>query len=64
LAALAGVRTEELRPMMLALGYRAVIEDGAEFFVARPRRHAAGQSAARKPHEGHPFAKLKELKFA
>ena len=64
LAALAGVRTEELRPMMLALGYRAVIEDGAEFFVARPRRRAAGQSAARKPHEGHPFAKLKELKFA
>jgi ATP-dependent RNA helicase SUPV3L1/SUV3 len=65
LAALAGVAPGELRTVLLALGYRAVIEEGAEFFIARPRRRATqAQGGARPPREGHPFAKLKELKFA
>ncbi len=67
LAAIAGVTQAELRRVLLALGYRAVIEDGNEFYIAQPRRRIAQQqlrSRPRPPREGHPFAKLKELKFA
>ncbi|MGC2411170.1 MAG: hypothetical protein WA459_00525, partial [Stellaceae bacterium] len=67
LASVAGVTPAELRRVLLALGYRAVIEEGNEFFVAQPRRRIAQQqlrSRPRLPREGHPFAKLKELKFA
>ncbi len=67
LAAIAGVAPGELRGVLLALGYRAVIEESDEFFVAKPRRRGAQpRSGARPgpPREGHPFAKLKELKFA
>jgi ATP-dependent RNA helicase SUPV3L1/SUV3 len=65
LAALAGVAPGELRRLLLALGYRAVIEEAGEVFVARPRgpRQPVG-AHRRKPREGHPFAKLKELKLA
>ncbi len=67
LAAIAGVEPGRLRPLLTALGYRAVIDAGAETFVARPRRHR--QIAERRPvpgppREGHPFAKLRELKLA
>ena len=67
LASLAGVALDDLRALLLALGYRALIRDGAEFFVARPRRlNSAPRRAARRQaaHNGHPFAKLKQLKFA
>jgi ATP-dependent RNA helicase SUPV3L1/SUV3 len=66
LAAIAGVAQAELRRVLLALGYRAVIEQGDEFFIAKPRRRGAQPvgSHPRPPREGHPFAKLKELKFA
>jgi ATP-dependent RNA helicase SUPV3L1/SUV3 len=66
LAALAGVEPDALRPLLMALGYRAVIADGAESFVARPRRRretAAGIPRS-SPREGHPFAKLRQLKLA
>ena len=65
-AAVAGVEPGALRRLLTALGYRAVIADGVETFVARPRRRretAAGHSA-HSPREGHPFAKLRELKLA
>ncbi len=65
-AAVAGVEPGALRRLLTALGYRAVIADGVETFVARPRRRretAAGRSA-HPPREGHPFAKLRELKLA
>jgi ATP-dependent RNA helicase SUPV3L1/SUV3 len=67
LAALAGLPLAELRGVLLALGYRAVIEDGAEFFVAVSRRRAASpqpRARSKLPRDGHPFAKLEELKFA
>ncbi len=67
LAAIAGVTEAELPRVLLALGYRAVIEQGDEFFVAKPRRRGAQPrvgSHPRPPREGHPFARLKELKFA
>jgi ATP-dependent RNA helicase SUPV3L1/SUV3 len=66
LAAVAGVPLDELRRLVLALGYRSVIAASEEFFVAKPRRRAAPESLRRhgRPREGHPFAKLKELKFA
>jgi ATP-dependent RNA helicase SUPV3L1/SUV3 len=67
LAALAGVAPGDLRNVLLALGYRAVIEGEAEFFVAGSRRRSAAQRQAaqrKRPRDGHPFAKLKELRFA
>jgi ATP-dependent RNA helicase SUPV3L1/SUV3 len=67
LAAIAGVATAELRRVLLALGYRAVVEEGDEFFIAGPRRRGAQlalHARPRPPREGHPFAKLQELKFA
>jgi hypothetical protein len=66
LAALAGVAFGELRRLLLGLGYRALVRDGAELFVARPRRlnGQPGRETRRHAPEGHPFAKLKELKFA
>ncbi len=66
LAAIAGVALDELRRVVLALGYRSVIEASEEFFVGKPRHRAVPETLRRhrRPHEGHPFAKLKELKFA
>ena len=66
MTAAGGIAPADLRRVLLALGYRAVIEDGKELFVAVPRRRqaAARYRPQRKPREGHPFAKLKELKFA
>jgi ATP-dependent RNA helicase SUPV3L1/SUV3 len=67
LAALAGVAPGELRHVLLALGYRAVIEAGNEVFIAKPRRRGAQPAprpGPRPPREGHPFAKLQELKLA
>ena len=67
LAAIAGVAPGELRGVLLALGYRAVIQEGDEFFISKPRRRgtpAHRGSASKPPREDHPFAKLKELKFA
>jgi ATP-dependent RNA helicase SUPV3L1/SUV3 len=64
LAALAGVRPEELRRLMLALGYRAVIENGAELFIGGQRRPARAAARRQPPRDGHPFAKLQELKLA
>ena len=66
LAAIAGVTAAELRRVLLALGYRAVIEGDDEFFIGMPRRRATAAQARshRKPRDGHPFAKLGELKFA
>jgi ATP-dependent RNA helicase SUPV3L1/SUV3 len=67
LAALAGIAAADLRRVLLPLGYRAVIENGAEFFIARPRRrHPPRDQAAReqRARDGSPFAKLRELKLA
>ena len=66
LAALAGVAPADLRRLLPGLGYRALIRDGAEWFVGRPRRlnNSPRREARRQAPEGHPFAKLKELKFA
>jgi ATP-dependent RNA helicase SUPV3L1/SUV3 len=66
LAGLAGVAPDELRGVLQGIGYRVVIRDGAELFVPRPRRvkpqtpHAARHLTR---GDGHPFAKLKELRF-
>jgi ATP-dependent RNA helicase SUPV3L1/SUV3 len=64
LAAIAGVAPDELRRVLLALGYRAIIEEGGEFFIARPRRRSPRPAPRSRPRPGHPFAKLQELKFA
>ena len=66
LAAISGIRRQELRQLLIALGYRAVTEAGGESFVARPRnRRKGGNSRPRLPmDDGHPFAKLRELTLA
>jgi ATP-dependent RNA helicase SUPV3L1/SUV3 len=67
LSAIAGVEPSGLRRLLGALGYRAVLDAGEETFVARPRRQRdiGGISRRRGPvGEGHPFAKLRELKLA
>jgi ATP-dependent RNA helicase SUPV3L1/SUV3 len=67
LATLAGIAVGDLRRLLIGLGYRATTRDGAELFVARPRRlNGRPRRAVRQPatHDGHPFAKLRQLKFA
>jgi ATP-dependent RNA helicase SUPV3L1/SUV3 len=66
LAALAGVAVGDLRRLLLGLGYRGLIRDGTELFVLRPRhlKGAPGRQTRRQSLDGHPFAKLKQLKFA
>src|SRR5207302_2222015 len=67
LAALAGITPAELPRVLLALGYRAVIDRGDQFFIGKQRRRPIPDpvtSRRKLPREGHPFAKLKELKFA
>jgi ATP-dependent RNA helicase SUPV3L1/SUV3 len=67
LAAIAGVEPAALRGLLAGLGYRAVIAAGEETFIARPRRQTEPNRSRRgraPPREGHPFAKLRELKLA
>jgi ATP-dependent RNA helicase SUPV3L1/SUV3 len=65
LAAAAGVRLAEVPRLLAGLGYRVVAGDGEAVAVAPPRRRSP-RPAAKPPvaAEGHPFAKLKALKFA
>ncbi len=66
LASIAGVASGELRRLVTALGYRAIIEQEQEFFIGKPRRRNPPESMRRRvaPRDGHPFAKLKELNIA
>ncbi|HUI35556.1 MAG TPA: helicase-related protein [Stellaceae bacterium] len=67
LAGLAGVAPADLHRLLTGLGYRAVVRDGAELFVARSRRARLVRARAERHlvrGEGHPFAKLKELRLA
>ena len=66
LSAAAGAPIGELRRIVTALGYRAIIENEREFFVGKPRRRSAPESLRPRmsPRDGHPFAKLKELNIA
>ncbi len=67
LAVIAGVEPLTLRRLLAALGYRVVIDRGEETFVARPRRRRGANGSDRRRQqaaEGHPFARLRELKLA
>src|SRR5262249_41941482 len=63
LTAISGISPQQLRHLLVALGYRAVAEAGGESFVARPRsrRKRANGRPQLRIDEGHPFAKLREL---
>jgi ATP-dependent RNA helicase SUPV3L1/SUV3 len=66
-AAIAGVESPALRRLLAGLGYRAEVDAGEETFIARPRhqREIDRSGRRRRPAgEGHPFAKLRELKLA
>jgi ATP-dependent RNA helicase SUPV3L1/SUV3 len=67
-AAIADLEPAALRRLVVALGYRAVITGGEETFVARPRRRRSADKSRRRQAlgggEGHPFARLRELKLA
>jgi ATP-dependent RNA helicase SUPV3L1/SUV3 len=68
LAAIAGVNEADLRRLLPALGYRAKIGEGDELVVTRSRRRRftppEPSRLRRMPGDGHPFAKLGELKLA
>ena len=68
LAAIAGVVDADLCRVLPALGYRAKAGEGDELVVARSRRRrfqpARPPLSRRVPGDGHPFAKLGELKLA
>ena len=66
LKGISGINRQQLRRLLVALGYRTVVEAGVENFVAPPRRRRqAVSSRPRLPaDEGHPFAKLRELNLA
>jgi len=67
LAAIAGVEPLALRRLLAGLGYRTVIDAGGETFIARPRHRrqtTKGSRRGQQTGEGHPFAKLRELKLA
>jgi hypothetical protein len=52
---------------LAALGYRTVIDAGGETFVVRPPRRRETAKRIRQVQqmgEGHPFAKLRDLKLA
>jgi ATP-dependent RNA helicase SUPV3L1/SUV3 len=65
LAGIGGVPLTQLAEILAALGYRAIIDAGAAAFVARPRerRTRPGARPRAVPNDGHPFAKLRELKL-
>jgi hypothetical protein len=53
--------------LLAALGYRAVVTGGEETFTPSTRRRRATDKSHRRrapAEEGHPFAKLRELKLA
>jgi ATP-dependent RNA helicase SUPV3L1/SUV3 len=67
LAGLLGVAAADLRRVLLGLGYRAITRDGAELFVPRSRRAKPPEVQAARHFargDGHPFAKLREMRFA
>ena len=66
LAAAAGVDPSLLPALLEALGYR-VVRDGASARFLAPARRRRRPAAGRRPasaRDGHPFAKLRELKLA
>jgi ATP-dependent RNA helicase SUPV3L1/SUV3 len=68
LAAIAGIAAADLRRVLPALGFRTAAGQGDELVVARARRRRPARAEStrvpRPTGEGHPFAKLRELKLA
>jgi ATP-dependent RNA helicase SUPV3L1/SUV3 len=67
LAAIAGLQPAMLPRLLATLGYRVIVADGETTFIARPRRLrkiSKDWQGRKRVGEGHPFAKLRELKFA
>jgi hypothetical protein len=69
LAAIAGVEPLALGGLLAALGYQVVIMiiGGEKTFIPSARRRRAtdkGHCRRAPAEEGHPFAKLRELKLA
>jgi ATP-dependent RNA helicase SUPV3L1/SUV3 len=62
-AAAAGIAQPALPRLLAALGYRAVRDAESVRFLPPAKRRRPGRRPA-MPSEGHPFAKLRELKFA
>jgi hypothetical protein len=61
------VEAQALHGLLAGLGYRTVIDAGGETFVVRSQRRREATKNSRRGRqmgEGHPFAKLRELKLA
>src|SRR5262249_12168952 len=66
-AATAAVAPLATRRLLSALGCRPVLDAGEEAVTARPRRRRETDKGGQRrglAGEGHPFAKLRELKLA
>jgi hypothetical protein len=65
LSSLVGCPMAELAPVLVALGYRAVVAESGVTFVAKQRRREGARRRAkeRRPKDDTPFAKLKMLKL-
>ncbi len=67
LAAIAGVEPRALPGVLAGLGYRMIIDAGGETLVMRQQRRRDTTERRRRGQQagdGHPFAKLRELKLA
>jgi ATP-dependent RNA helicase SUPV3L1/SUV3 len=64
LAALAGIPPDTAPAVLAQLGFRIAAGKTESVVVAPPKRRPPPRPAPRRPQEGHPFAKLNELKFA
>jgi ATP-dependent RNA helicase SUPV3L1/SUV3 len=64
LADAAGVAVSRLPRLLEALGYRTLRDAAGTRFLPPPRRRNRRAEDRVLPREGHPFAKLRELKFA
>ena len=64
LAAAAGVDLSALPALLEAIGYRAVRDAATVRFLAPARRRRAAGERAGSSRDGHPFAKLQELRLA
>jgi ATP-dependent RNA helicase SUPV3L1/SUV3 len=64
LAAAAGVALPALPQLLEALGYRTLRDAESVKFLTPARRRPPGGRRPALPRDGHPFAKLRELKLA
>jgi hypothetical protein len=54
---------DDLTPMLVGLGYRAIVAEGSVTFHPRPRPKRRSRPPAPQAAEDNPFAKLRALRL-